>query len=53
MNTIADADKIGMWAAGATTAGVLAHGVMSAFQKKRREGDIKKCDDHDTNRGSV
>jgi hydrogenase small subunit len=35
--TIADADKVGMIAAGAAVAGVVVHGALSAVQKNRRE----------------
>ncbi|HMM20239.1 MAG TPA: hydrogenase small subunit [Selenomonadales bacterium] len=35
-NTVADADKLGMIAAGAMAAGVVAHGALSALQKKRQ-----------------
>lgn len=48
MNTIANADKIGMWAAGTATASVLTHGAVSAFQKHRREQNAQKGDEHDT-----
>jgi len=39
--TIADADKIGMIAAGAAAAGVVVHGALSAVQKSRREKEQK------------
>jgi hydrogenase small subunit len=35
-NTIGDADKVGLIAAGVTTAGVIAHGVASAIQHKKQ-----------------
>ncbi len=39
--TIADADKLGLIAAGATVAGVVAHGALSAVQKCKREKEQK------------
>jgi hydrogenase small subunit len=49
-NTIANADRIGMWAVGAATAGVAAHAAVSAVQKHRRDRDTEneKHDDHET-----
>lgn len=42
LNTVASADRIGLWAAGAATAGVLAHGAVSAVQKSKRDRDAGK-----------
>jgi hydrogenase small subunit len=39
--TIADADKLGMLAAGATVAGVAVHGALSAVQKSKRDKERK------------
>jgi hydrogenase small subunit len=38
-NVIADADKVGLVAAGALTAGVLVHGGLSAIQHNRHHKD--------------
>lgn len=39
--TVANADKVGMIAAGAAVAGVVAHGALSAVQKHRRQNDTE------------
>jgi hydrogenase small subunit len=41
-NTIANADKIGAVAAGATLAGVIAHGLLSVVQHKRHHQQDKE-----------